>query len=201
MLPARARPPSTAPLLALAASAGGPDALATVLGDLPSGLAARVVVAQHIDAPFVAGLAGWLGQRTNRRVEVAEEGAVLGPDAVRVVRSDRQPAIDTRGTVRYGPADPRQPFHPCFDALFESMARAGLRGVAVLLTGMGQDGARGLLSLRAAGWTTIAQDAQSSRIYGMPREAARLGAASEILPLDRIGAAASLALTRVQVRR
>jgi len=190
-----------APLLALAASAGGPEALATVLGDLSSEAAVRVLVAQHIDAPFVAGLAAWLAQRTGRRVEVAEEGTILGPEAIRVVRSDRQPTVDTRGAIRYVAADPKQPFHPSFDTLFESMARAGLRGVAVLLTGMGQDGARGLLGLRTAGWTTIAQDAQSSRIYGMPREAARLGAASEILPLDRIGAAASLALTRVQVRR
>ena len=184
-----------APVLAIAASAGGPDALAEVLAGVSRDLAVRVVVAQHLEASVAAGLASWLAGRSRRRVEVADEGRALDAEVTLVVRADRQPTIDGRGVVRYGPLDPQNPFHPCIDTLLESLARArALRGAAALLTGMGSDGAAGLLSLRRAGWTTIAQDAESSRVFGMPRAAALLGAAAHVVPLDRIGAIASRAL-------
>lgn len=182
-------------MLAIAASAGGPDALAEVLGGLSLDLPLRVIVAQHIDTPFTAGLASWLATSTRRRVEVADEGRALDSECVLVVRSDRQPFVDRRGIVRYRALDPSNPFHPCIDVLLLSLAAAPLlRGAAALLTGMGSDGAAGLLALREAGWVTIAQDAATSRVFGMPRAAARLGAASHVVPLDRIGATASRAL-------
>jgi two-component system response regulator WspF len=190
---------SAAPLLLIAASTGGPGALAEVLAGLDAGIRARVVVAQHIDDEFSPGLAGWLAQRSGKRVELAEDGAVLDTDSVRLVRSDRQPTIDAGGRVRYRDLDAQNPFHPCFDTMFESCAAARrLRGVAALLTGMGADGARGLLALRQAGWTTLAQDAASSVVFGMPRAAAELGAAVKVLPLDAIAAEAGRALLRLQ---
>ena len=186
-----------APVLAIAASAGGPEALAEVLSGLATDLPMRVIVAQHIGPTFAPGLASWLGSRTKRRVEIADDGRALDVEATLVVRSDRQPTLDARGVVRYGPLDPANPFHPCIDVLFASLAAArALHGVAALLTGMGSDGAEGLLALRCAGWTTIAQDAESSRVFGMPRAAARLDAASHVVALDRIGATASRALRR-----
>lgn len=194
----RASAPSTtkdAPVLAIAASAGGPEALAEVLGSLAPDLPLRVIVAQHIEPAFVPGLARWLATRTRRRVEIAEEGRALEVETTLVVRSDRQPTVDGRGIVRYRGLDPANPFHPCIDALLASLAAAPLlRGAAALLTGMGSDGAAGLLALRAAGWVTIAQDAASSRVFGMPRAAAELGAASHVVALDHIGATASRAL-------
>jgi chemotaxis response regulator CheB len=182
-------------VLAIAASAGGPDALAEVLRDLSPDLPLRVIVAQHIEPPFTSGLATWLAARAMRRVEIADEGRALDTEAVLLVRSDRQPFVDRRGIVRYRALDPANPFHPCIDALLTSLAEApSLRGAAALLTGMGADGAAGLLALRRVGWVTIAQDAATSKVFGMPRAAAELGAASLVVPLDRIGATASRAL-------
>ncbi len=185
-----------APIVLVGASTGGPDALARVLGGLTPTARARVLLVQHIDEPFTRGLADWLNARGGRHVATAAEGARLDPDTVLLVRSDAQATVDAGGRVRYQPFAAGQLYHPGIDPLFESCAKLRTPGIAALLTGMGEDGARGLLALRRAGWTTIAQDAASSFVFGMPAKAAALGAASRILPLDDIGAAVSRSLAQ-----
>jgi two-component system response regulator WspF len=183
--------PRYGPLLAIAASTGGPQALEKVLGDLPDELSSPVILAQHIHGEFLPGLASWLASASRKRVEVAAEGAQLLPGRVLLLRADLQPFVDGERLVRYRRLDPKNPYHPCIDTLFKSLAAVpDLRGVAALLTGMGSDGAKGLLALREAGWRTLAQDANSSVVFGMPHAAALLGAAAAVVPLEGIAQAA-----------
>ncbi len=188
-----------APILAIGASTGGPQALWAVLAALPRDLEASIVLAQHMDEPFLAGLASWLCRASSREVILAGEGAELTPDRTLLVRSERQPVVDMAGRIRYLPLDPKTPFSPCIDTLFTSLASAPAasttRGAAALLTGMGSDGARGLASLKRAGWFTVAQDEASSVVFGMPKAAAALGAASRVAPLDRVAPVLAEALS------
>ncbi|MGA0287390.1 MAG: chemotaxis-specific protein-glutamate methyltransferase CheB [Phycisphaerales bacterium] len=178
---------SSPPILAIGASTGGPQALATVLAQLPRDFDWPVLVVQHVDAEFVGGLATWLGEKVGRRVSVAGSG-VPRPGEVAIAGSDRHLIMEPDGRLATV-TEPSNVLHrPSVDVMFSSLARnPGSTGVAVLLTGMGRDGAAGLLELHRAGWSTIAQDEASSVVWGMPGAAARLGAAQELLPIERIG--------------
>ena len=176
------------PLLLLGASTGGPKALAAALSALPTPFPAAAIVVQHVSAQFAPGLADWLDQLTPLKVRVAEEGAALEPGTLLVAASDDHLAMTADGTLTYTPEPRDCPYRPSVDVLFESAARHyRTPSIAVLFTGMGSDGARGLLALRQAGWHTVAQDAATSVVYGMPKAAAELNAAVEILPLEKIG--------------
>jgi two-component system response regulator WspF len=178
------------PLVALGASTGGPEALARILGALPADLPAAVVVAQHIAAEFAPGLADWLQGQTRLRVRLATPGDALVPGEVRLAATDDHLVVDAGARLGCAREPAACPYRPSVDALFLSLAAHWPRpGVAVLLTGMGTDGARGLGRLREAGWLTLAQDRATSVVYGMPQEAARLGAACRVLPLPDIAAA------------
>jgi two-component system response regulator WspF len=185
--PAKAR---SHPVLALGASTGGPDALAHILAALPAGLPAAVVIVQHIAADFAAGLAAWLQGRCALPVRLAREGDALQPGTVLLAGTDDHLVLRSDRRLAYS-ADPADcPYRPSVDVFFDSLAAAWASpGVAVLLTGMGRDGARGLLRLRRLGWHTIAQDQASSVVYGMPRAAADLLAACQVLPLAQVPAA------------
>ncbi len=175
-------------LVAIGASAGGPTALARILGDLPADFPAPIVVVQHVDAQFVAGLAHWLDQQTRLPVALAEEGAV--PRAGTVLLAGRNMHLVFSAPMRLGyTVEPLEcSFHPSIDVFFKSADRFWEGEiVGVVLTGMGRDGAQGLLGLHRSGHHTITQDAASSAVYGMPKAVADLHAATEILPLDRIG--------------
>jgi two-component system response regulator WspF len=177
-------------LLALGASTGGPEALRTVLKGLSTGFAPPTLIVQHLDAEFVPGFCGWLAAQTGRSVRPATEGDVPAPGVVYVAASRDHLALTAEGALRYVAEPVEQPYRPSVDVLFESLARhAGRPGAAALLTGMGKDGARGLLALRRAGWRTFAQDEATSVVYGMPRAAREAGAAGEVLPLDALGPA------------
>lgn len=169
-------------------------ALARVLAQLGEDTGARIVLAQHLDDEFTAGLASWLAERAARPVALAEDGQALDPSSAWLLRSDRQPRIDAAGRVRYRPPELDVPYRPSIDHLFESCAALPSRGVAVLFTGMGDDGARGLLALRRAGWTTFAEDAETAHARGMPDAAAALDAACRVLSIDEIAGAARRAL-------
>jgi len=175
------------PLVAIGASTGGPRALATVLAGLPADLDAAVVIIQHVDTQFAMGLADWLASQTRIRVTVAREGALVEKNRIFVAGTNDHLILGPNLAFHYTPEPRDNPFRPSVDAFFES-ARAvwPRRDVAVLLTGMGRDGARGLLALRRAGWSTIAQDESTSVVFGMPKAAIELGAADEILPLEKI---------------
>jgi two-component system response regulator WspF len=176
------------PLLALGASTGGPEALARVLEPLPADFPAPVVVVQHIAADFAPSLATWLQGRTRLRVRLAVAGDKPSPGDVLVAGSDDHLVLRCDRRLTYTPEPADYPYRPSVDALFASLATSWPSpGVAALLTGMGTDGARGLLQLRQAGWFTLAQDRASSVVYGMPQAAAQLGAACQVLPLADLG--------------
>jgi two-component system response regulator WspF len=176
-------------LVAIGASAGGPAALAKVLASLPGDFPAAVGIVQHVDAQFAPGLAEWLDGQTPLSVRLAEEGDA--PEAGRVVLAGKALHLvlsaGRRWSYTRAPADCAH--RPSVDVFFESVNKhwKGM-AVGVLLTGMGRDGAAGLLALRQHGHHTIVQDQATSAVYGMPKAAAEANAAVEILPLDKIGA-------------
>jgi len=175
------------PLLAIGASAGGPAALAELLHALPATLRAAVVIVQHVDAQFAPGLADWLDQHSSLRVRLAKEGDRLTAGAVLLAGRADHLVLRRPGSLHYqvDPAD--YWYRPSVDVFLQSVARHWAdRAVAVLLTGMGRDGALGLKAMRERGCYTVAQDAASSAVYGMPKAAAQIGAASEVLPLSLI---------------
>ncbi|MFP5223589.1 MAG: CheB methylesterase domain-containing protein [Acidobacteriota bacterium] len=183
---------SLPPVLAIGASTGGPTAVARVLSDLAADFPGAVIVAQHLDDSFSDNLTGWLATQTSLPVALARDDDRLEPGRVYVARADAHLVVSRTNTLVYDRGSVKTPYRPSIDVLFESLANSRLRpGVAVLLTGMGDDGARGLLALRRAGWFTIAQDQATSVIYGMPKAARDMGAADLILPLHTIAALAA----------
>jgi len=183
---------SLPPVLAIGASTGGPMAVAQVLSDLPGDFSGAVIVAQHLDDSFSNNLAVWLATQTTLPVALAQDGDRLEPGTVYVARADAHLMVSPVNTLVYDRSSVKTAYRPSIDVLFGSLARSRVRpGVAVLLTGMGSDGAKGLLELRRAGWFTIAQDQATSVIYGMPKAARDLDAADLILPLQTIAALAA----------
>lgn len=180
-----------AQIVAIGASTGGPGAIAEVLRALPADFRLPILLVLHIGTKFGAALAEWLDGQSARRVMVPEDGAPVSRYAGRVVMAPPDRHLVVRGGRLRLTEDPeRHSCRPSVDVLFESLAiECGETLAACLLTGMGRDGAAGLLAIRRAGGVTIAQDEETSVVYGMPREAALLGAAEHVLPLGAIGAA------------
>jgi two-component system response regulator WspF len=180
---------SRLPIVGIGASTGGPQALSQVLAQLPVNFPAAVLVAQHVDDHFAPGLVAWLQHHTALTVRVARDGEPIASRGVWVAGSkDHLVYDDEDGFLHYTPHPRETPYRPSVDALFHSLAHPhGALRVGVLLTGMGRDGAEGLLAMRNAGALTIAQDAASCVVYGMPKAAAELKAAAEILPVNAIG--------------
>ena len=176
-------------LIAVGASTGGPRAIVEILKALPASFALPVLVVVHISEPFGTAFTSWLGGLSPHRVGMAIDGQrIVGP-GVFIAPPDRHLAVRD-GRLLVNDAPQRHSCRPSVDVLFESLARWRPETVAAcLLTGMGRDGAQGLLEIRLAGGITIAQDEASSVVYGMPREAALLGAAQRVLPLAEIGPA------------
>lgn len=179
---------STLPIVAIGASTGGPQALATILAQLPAGFPAAVLIAQHVDEQFAPGLASWLSHHTPLAVKIAGVHDRLLPSHVYVSGTNDHLIYEPGGFANYTPEPHEAAHRPSIDVLFASLTlhHAGTR-VGVLLTGMGRDGAAGLLGLRKSGGLTLAQDAATSVVYGMPKAAAELHAATEVLPLNEIG--------------
>ena len=191
-----ARVPAPPPMprravLALGASTGGPGALMKVLQALPAPAPLPVLIVMHINAVFSRGFAEWLDAQTPHRVRYAHGGERLRDLAGQVVLAPPDVHLVVRGgQLELTHTPPRHSCRPSVDELFESLAAESGPGVAAaLLTGMGRDGAQGLLAIRRAGGATLAQDEASSMVYGMPREAAQLGAAERVLTLADIGPA------------
>jgi two-component system, chemotaxis family, response regulator WspF len=174
-------------LVAIGASAGGPAALATVLRALPRNFPAAIVIVQHVDEQFVAGMAEWLGRDSALPVAVAREGDPPRPGAVLLAGTGDHLTFKTASRLGYTPEPRDYVYRPSVDVFLHSVCRLWTGDVVgVLLTGMGRDGALGLKALRRLGHLTIAQDRATSAIYGMPKAAAALEAAVDILPLERI---------------
>lgn len=177
-------------LVLVGASTGGPEAVKTILHALPCKDRVCLILVQHIDVAFMANLAASLKDSGTERVTLIAPGQEPEPGTVLIAATSDHLVMDRIGRLQYQ-AEPREEvFRPNVDVFFHSVADHWPEpGVAVLLTGMGNDGAAGLLKLRSRGWHTIAQDEKSSAVWGMPRAAVECGAANQVLPLDQIAGA------------
>jgi two-component system, chemotaxis family, protein-glutamate methylesterase/glutaminase len=176
-------------MIAIGASTGGPAAIVEVLRALPPGLRVPVLFVLHIDEPFAAAFAEWLDNQTPHRVAYARDRDSIDSLRGQVIMAPPGRHLSVAGArLRLSTDPPRHSCRPSVDVLFESLAAdCGAEVVACLLTGMGRDGAAGLLAIRRAGGFTLAQDESTSVVYGMPREAVLLDAAQKVLPLEQIG--------------
>lgn len=177
-------------LIAIGASAGGPSAISRMLTRLPADFTLPLVIVQHMPPEFIAGLVRWLNEISPLHVQVAVPGEVLRPGVVYLSPGDSHLTIVRRGqmlTAHLSPERNGQRYQPSINLLFQSVAAVcGRMAAGVILTGMGDDGAEGLLAMRAAGALTFAQDQASSVVFGMPAAAIERGAAAYILPLERL---------------
>ncbi len=184
-------PPARTPrLVAIGGSTGAPGALLEILQALPSDYPLPLLVVIHLGDPFALAFADWLDGESPLRVAYACDGEPLPPvGSGRVLMAPPGQHLVLRGGRLWLNLDPPRHFcRPSVDALFESVAaEMGSTAIACLLTGMGRDGAQGLAAIRRAGGSTIAQDEQTSVVYGMPRQAVEMGAAERVLPLGAIG--------------
>ncbi len=185
---ARVAPRYDFPLIVIGASTGGPRVVHQILSDLPRGLSAAVLVVQHIAAGFSIGMTEWLSSASALPVRLAHEGYAIRVGEVLVAPDQRDLLITAEGTVHLN-ENPLLIQRPAIDVTMQAAADVfGHHAIGVLLTGMGRDGAYGMLTIRRSGGYTIAQDEVSSAIFGMPRAAIQLGAAVEVLPPSRIAA-------------
>jgi two-component system response regulator WspF len=174
-------------LVAIGASTGGPMALAKLLSRWQPPADTTVVVVQHIDAAFADQMAKWLGDQVSVPVRAIAGGDAPEGGIIQLARTNDHLYLTPGGRFCYDNHPRDEIYRPSIDVFFRSVALHWERAATgVLLTGMGRDGAIGLLALRRAGKTTIAQDEASSAVYGMPKAAAELGAAEKILALDSI---------------
>ncbi len=180
----RARPQR---LVAIGASAGGPATLAALLKQLPADFSAAVVLVQHVDEVFAGGMAEWLASESLLPVRLARDGEPPQPGAVLLAGTNNHMCLTCDGTLTYTEEPRSHVYRPSIDVFFDSVVE-NWKGdaIGVLLTGMGRDGAQGLKNMRERGFLTLAQERSSCAVYGMPKAAAELGAAVEILPLERI---------------
>jgi two-component system chemotaxis response regulator CheB len=179
-------------LIAIGASTGGPAAIVDIFRELPANFPVPILLVIHIGDAFSSVFAEWLDGQTKLRVRYARDGEQIparGNSGV-LMAPPGSHLIAANGHLWLKNTPERNSCRPSIDVLFESIApHHGPETVACLLTGMGRDGAAGLLALRRAGALTIAQDEASSVIFGMPREAIEMGAAERVLPLGLVSAA------------
>jgi two-component system, chemotaxis family, protein-glutamate methylesterase/glutaminase len=179
--------PTRPSIMGIAASTGGPPALAKVLSALPRDFPLPVLLVQHMGAPFMEGFASWLNGLVPLEVRLAQDQEIPTPGRVYVAPGDRHLLLSPAGALKVSAEPPFGNQRPSATLLFQSMARsAGRRSLGVILTGMGEDGAQGLVEMRQAGGYAVAEDESTAVVYGMPAAAARLGGASVSLPLDLI---------------
>lgn len=176
-------------IVGIAASTGGPSAVAAVLQQLSPDFPLPILVVQHISPGFATGLADWLATQVRMRVELAAHEDVLQPGVVLLAPDDYHIQVNETGKVELTKAPPYKGLRPSANFLFDSLARVfGPHAMGLILTGMGDDGANGIKNLHDAGGLTIAQDEESCVVYGMPREAVMRNAIDHILTLDQAGA-------------
>jgi two-component system chemotaxis response regulator CheB len=191
-LPVAVPPPeleSRCRVIAIGASTGGPGAIVDILRSIPPEFDLPILFVLHINVMFGAAFAEWLDGQSTHRVAYAKEGESIAAAGGRVVMAPPDSHLVVREGRLHITHDPeRHSCRPSVDVLFESVAKEfGSSAAAFLLTGMGRDGASGLLDVRRAGGFTVAQDEATSVVYGMPQQAAMLNAANRILPLNEIG--------------
>ncbi len=178
------------PLVIIGSSTGGPGALSTLLRTFPTDTPVAVIVVQHVDDTFIQGFAEWLDRNSTIPVEVAKDGMKPVAGKVLVSEASNHLVMTPSRKLEYQVEPADSSYFPCIDIFFQSVAEHWpTPSTAILLTGMGDDGAAGLKQLAEAGWHTIAQEEDSCVVYGMPKAAVELDAAKQILPLEEIGVA------------
>ncbi|WP_337881008.1 chemotaxis protein CheB [Rheinheimera sp.] len=184
------QPASESPvLIAIGASTGGPSSLFELIKALPQDFNAAVVIIQHIDGRFSAGMAEWLENATSLKVKLIRSNEKLAAGVIYVAGAEAHLLMSKEGRLQLSQQPEDSLFKPSIDVFFSSLSKEWQgRAIGVLLTGMGQDGALGLKQMKERGWPTIAQDQASSVVYGMPKAAVHIKAASEVLALDKIAA-------------
>jgi len=181
-------------IVVIGASSGGPNAILNVLHGLKKDFNAGLICVQHIDAGFSKGLAEWMDANTDKSLSIytAMEGDFVVKGVGFFSSRAENIIVDADRCIRYKKSNRNVIYTPCIDETFQSVAEVyGRNAIGILLTGMGRDGAVGLKAIRDAGGATIAQDEESSLVYGMPKAAKELEAAEQILPLDKIAGAIS----------
>lgn len=192
--------PQVPSLLVIGSSTGGPPALATLLSGLPKDCDVAIAIIQHLDAQFASGLVEWLNNYSQLPVKLAKAGEQFQSGTVVIAGTNDHLVLQPSLVFRYTKEPRDYPYRPSVDVFFKSIAQHWPnKGVGVLLTGMGKDGGEGLLALRSRGWHTIAQDQATSVVYGMPKAAADLGAAVEILPINAIARACMNQISRLSL--
>ncbi|MDX9758755.1 MAG: chemotaxis protein CheB [Bacteroidota bacterium] len=177
-------------VVCIGASAGGTKALQQVFSQLPASFPLPILVVQHISSGYVGGLVRWLGEQTALHVCVAEDGMALESGTIHIAPDERHLTVDEKHCILLSDDEPVNGFKPSIARLFGSIHHAyGGNAVAVLLSGMGSDGAMEMRTLHDAGAITIAQDKDTSLIHGIPGEAIKLAAVTSVLPVQHIGAA------------
>ncbi len=175
------------PMLVIGASTGGPVALADILAAIPSDFPAAIIVVQHVDEQFTDSFVDWLNLQSRLPVRRAKRDDIPQRGQVLVAGGDQHLVLRENGRLDYTANPKNYLYRPSVTVFFESVALHWTgKAIGVLLTGMGRDGAQGLLALRKNGFHTIAQDEASCSVYGMPKAAVQLNAAVEILSLDQI---------------
>lgn len=188
--PRLAPAPAKVKVVAIGASTGGPPVLQTVLGALPKDFPVPVLIVQHMAAGFVQGFVEWLAQASRLPVHLATQGETLLPGHIYVAPDNSQMKVAPGGRIVLDKDEPENGMRPSVSCLFRSVAEVyGGEAVAGLLTGMGRDGAEELKLLKEKGAVTFVQDQDSSVVYGMPGEAARLDAAIYTFAPERIAPA------------
>lgn len=177
-----------AEVIAIGASAGGPQAVRALLNSLPSDLNIPVMVVQHIDKNFAEGYCEWLGTMSGLPVIMASHGLSMLPGHIYLPPGDHHLGLSRRGVISLSKNPPEKGLRPAVSYLFRNVYHTyGKDCIGVILSGMGMDGAEELRMLHSAGAVTFAQDAASSLVHGMPGEAIRLNAATMILTPEEIG--------------
>ncbi len=179
--------PVAVKVVAIGASTGGPPVIEKILSRLPPDFTVPVLIVQHMAEGFIGGFAEWLGQTSSLPVHVPFNGTITRPGHVYIAPDGNQMKIDSSGRICCSSDDPENGLRPAVSYLFRSVAEVyGRAAVGILLTGMGKDGAAELKLMKEKGAVTIAQNEESSAVFGMPGEAVRLNAARYVLPADRI---------------
>jgi len=174
-------------IVAIASSTGGPEALSVILSALPGSFPCPIVIAQHNSDGFIPGMVEWLRRISGVNVKVAEEGETLLPGTAYVSPSEKNMEITPARKVALIERQLKDIYHPSCDRLLQSVALAyNAKSIGVILTGMGNDGARGMQQIRNAGGATLAQDEKTSIVFGMPKVAIDSGCVDKIVPLDEM---------------
>lgn len=174
-------------VFAIVSSTGGPQALATILGQLPADFPCPLLISQHIADGFAPGMAEWLASICKLPVRLAQEGELLTPGTVYISPSESNLAVTPSHRITLAQRLLGEIYHPTCDVLLASIAAVyGRQSVGIILTGMGSDGAAGIAKIRNAGGATLAQDEASSVIFGMNKIAIERGGVQQVLPADEI---------------